>query len=145
MCVCVCIQVFPGDLLEHTYDDPDTPERLLGRSEVERRQPYFDQLEGKTLVALIKTCLHNDPPQRPTAERLVTALEKVKGDIEGPCGELVTMDAARQVKTAMALKKEKFNQLAAKDQEIRQLQHAVTAGTGSSPVVCQALSNTIPR
>jgi hypothetical protein len=74
-------------------------------------------------MTLIKTCLHNDPSQRPTAEQLVTALEEVKGDIEGPCGELATMDAARQVKTTMALKKEKLNQLATKDQEIQQLQH----------------------
>ena len=92
---------------------------------MERRQPYFDQLKGSlsNLVGLVKTCLHNDPSRRPTAEQLVTALEEAKGDIEGPCGELTTMDAARQVKTAMALKKEKLNQLAAKDQEIQQLQH----------------------
>ena len=94
----------------------------MGRSEVERRQPYFEQLEGKALVPLIKTCLHNDPSQRPTAEQLVTELEEVKGGIEGPCGELATMDAARQVKTAMALKKEKVDQLVAKDQEIQRLQ-----------------------
>ena len=73
-------------------------------------------------MGLIKTCLHNDPSQRPTAEQLVTALEEVKGDIEGPGGELTTMDAARQVKTAMA-SKEKLDQLAAKDREIQQLQH----------------------
>ena len=90
---------------------------------MERRQPYFDQLEGRALVGLIKTCLHNDPSKRPTAEQLVTALEEVKGDIEGPCGELATIDAMRQVKTSVALKKEKVDQLAVKDQEIQQLQH----------------------
>ena len=114
--------MFPGDLLEPNYVDPDHPGRLLGRSEVERRQLYFDQLEGKALVRLVKTCLHNDPSQRPTAKQLVTVLEGVKGDIEGPCGELTTMDAMRQVKTVKALKKEKVDQLAAKDQEIQQLQ-----------------------
>ena len=108
--------------MKPNYIDPSNPGRLLGRSEVERRQPYFDQLEGKTLVPLVKTCLHNDPSQRPTAEQLMIALGEVKGDIEGPCGELTTMDAVRQVKTAMVLEKEKVDQLAEKDWEIQQLQ-----------------------
>ena len=91
---------------------------------MERRQPYFDRLEaGKSLVALIKMCLHNDPSQRPTANQLLTEIEKMKGDIEGPGGDLATIDALRQVKTAMALKREKVDLLAAKDQEIQHLQH----------------------
>ena len=121
--------MFPGDLLQPTYTDPDHPGRLVGRSEVGRRQAYFDQLEDllpggvrRLLVQMIKDCLRNDPSQRPTAEQLVTALEGMKGDIEGPCGELATMDAVRQVKIAKALKKEKIDQLAAKDHEIQQLQ-----------------------
>jgi hypothetical protein len=119
--------VFPGDLLEHTYADPDRPGRLEGRTEVERRQLYFDQLLERDvqLVRLIKTCLHNDPSQRPTAEQLVTELERMKSDVEGPCGKLATVDAVRQVMTAMALKEkseEKVDELAAKEEEIQQLQ-----------------------
>ena len=123
--------MFPGDLLQPTYADPDNPDRLVGRSEVGRRQAYFDQLEDllsapggvrRHLVQMMKDCLRNDPSQRPTAEQLVTVLEGMKGDVEGPCGELATMDAMRQVKTAKALKKEKVDQLAVKDQEIQQLQ-----------------------
>ena len=120
--------MFPGDLLQPTYADPDHPGRLVGRSEVGRRQAYFDQLEDllpggvrRLLVQMIKDCLRNDPSQRSTAEQLVTALEGMKGDIEGPCGELATMDAVRQVKIAKALKKEKVDKLTAKDQEIQQL------------------------
>ena len=123
------IQVFPGDLLQPNYIDPDNPDRLVGRSEVGRRKAYINQLEdllpggGKHhLIQMIKDCLHNAPSQRPTVEQLVTLLEGMKGDVEGPCGELATMDAARQVKTVMALKKEKVDQLATKDQEIWQLQ-----------------------
>ena len=115
--------------MEHNYTDPDSPGRLLGRTEVERRQPYFDQLEGNVqlaqLVRLTKRCLHNNPSQRPTAEQLVAELERVKVDIEGPCGKLATVDAVRQVMTAMALKEkseEKLDELAAKDEEIQQLQ-----------------------
>ena len=37
--------MFPGDLLHHTYPDPDNPDKLVGRSEVERRQAYFDLLQ----------------------------------------------------------------------------------------------------
>ena len=135
--------MFPGDLLEHNYADPDSLGRLVGRTEVERRQQYFDQLEGNVqlaqLVQLIKTCLHNDPSWRPTAEQLVTELERMKGDIEGPCGKLATVDAVRQVMTAMALKEkseEKLDELAAKEDEIQQLQQQTevteTSGTTTS-------------
>ena len=119
--------MFPGDL-QPTFADPDHPGRLIGHSEVGRRQTYFDQLEDLLpggvrciFVQMIKDCLRNDPSQRPTAEQLVTVLEGMKGDVEGPCGELTTMDAVRQVKTAKVLKKEKVDQLTAKDQEIQQL------------------------
>lgn len=115
--------------MEHNYADPDSPGRLVGRTEMQRRQQYFDQLEGNIqlaqLVQLIKTCLHNDPSQRPIAERLVTELERMKGDIEGPCGKLATVDAVRQVMTAMALKEkseEKLDELAVKEDEIQHLQ-----------------------
>ena len=54
-------------------------------------------------MGVVKQCLENIPEERPTAEQLVRVLEGLKGDIEGPCGKLTTMDAVRQVKTAMAL------------------------------------------
>ena len=128
------MQIFPGNLLQHTYADPDNPDRLIGRSEVGRRQAYFDQLEdllpasGEVkclLIQMIKDCLQNAPAQRPTAEQLVTALEGIKGVIEGGYGELATVDAVRQVRTMKALKSRsegKLNELAAKNEQIQQLQ-----------------------
>ena len=128
------MQVFPGNLLQHTYADPDNPNRLVGRSEVGRRQAYLDQLEDllpasgevkRLLIQMIKDCLQNAPTQRPTAEQLVTALEGIKGVIEGGYGELATVDAVRQVRTMKALKsrsEDKLNELAAKDEQIQQLQ-----------------------
>ena len=126
------MQEFPGDLLEHNYPDPNNPRQLLARSEVDRRGNYFECLErklqesaGYPLVGVVKQCLENVPEERPTAEQLVTVLEGLKGDIEGPCGELTTVDALRQVKTAMALKeksRESVNELTAKEEEIQQLQ-----------------------
>ena len=128
----MCTQVFPGDLLEHNYPDPNNPRQLLARSEVDRRGTYFEHLEtelhkkgaGYPLVGVVKQCLENIPEERPTAEQLVRVLEGLKGDIEGTCGELTIVDAVRQVKTTMALKKskEKVDELTAKEEEIQQLQ-----------------------
>ena len=99
-----------------------------------RRERYFEQLENlllathpvkQVLIQLIKDCLRIAPSQRPTAEQLVTALEEMKTDVEGDYGELATVDAVRQVKTMKVLKakgKDKVNELAAKDEEIQQLQ-----------------------
>ena len=126
-------QVFPGDLLEPNYPDPNNPRQLLARSEVDRRGTYFERLEvelnkwnaGYPLVGVVKQCLENIPEERPTAEQLVRVLEGLKGDIEGPCGKLATADAARQVMMALALKrkgKEKIDELTAKEEEIQQLQ-----------------------
>jgi hypothetical protein len=125
--------VFPGDLLEHTYPDPNYPRELLARSEVRRRGTYFERLEGELdkwnagypLVGVVKQCLENIPEERPTAEQLVRVLEGLKGDVEGTCGELTIVDAVRQVKTAMALKKkskDRVDVLIAKEEEIQQLQ-----------------------
>ena len=75
-------------------------------------------------MGVVKQCMENIPEERPTAEQLVSALEGLKGDIEGPCGEVVTMDAVRQVKIAMALKeksKQSVDELAAKEEEIQHL------------------------
>ena len=76
-------------------------------------------------MGVVKQCLMNIPEERPTAVELVRVLVGLKGDIEGPCGELTTMDAERQVKTVMALKKstsEHVDELVAKEEEIQQLQ-----------------------
>ena len=129
------IQIFPGDLLEPTYADPEHRGRLLGRSEEERRQKYFEQLEDNFLrgsrhpfVQLVKRCLKNDPSDRPTAEEVVTSLEEMKADIEGPYGEVARIDAVRQVVMMRALRRresevrEKTDESAAKDEEIHHLQ-----------------------
>ena len=129
--------MYPGDLLESTYPDPNNPEVVLGRSEVERRKEYTDQLEkelrdGKQhpLTRLIKQCLQNAPSRRPTTEQLVTALQEMREEIEGPCGAVARIDAVRQVVTMKEILgrendvREKINELTTKDQEILQLQQA---------------------
>ena len=99
------IQTFPGQLLEPNYTDPENPDRLVGRSEVERREQYFQLLDRRIVdgqrhpcVQLTKECLHNSPSRRPTAEQLVATLERMRADIEGPCGTVARADAVRQVR-----------------------------------------------
>ena len=118
--------------MEPNYPDPNNPRQLLARSEVDRRENYFERLErklqesaGYPIVGVVKQCLENIPEERPTAEQLVRVLEGLKEDVEGPCGKLATADAVRQVMTTMALKKkskEKIDELTAKEEEIQQLQ-----------------------
>ena len=124
--------MFPGDLLEPTYTDQG---HLLARSEVERRSNYIDQLNYQLpkngrhpFVQLVSRCLHNEPPQRPTAEEVIASLVEMKADIEGPYGEVAKADAVRQVVMMRALRKrdtevrEKSAESAAKDVEIHELQ-----------------------
>ena len=119
--------------MEPNYPDPNNPRQLKARSEVDRRGNYIERLErqlhresaGYPLVGVVKQCLENVPDERPTVEQLVGVLEGLKEVIEGPCGELARMDAARQVKTAITLKeRSKLNvdELTAKEEEIQQLQ-----------------------
>ena len=131
------IQVFPGDLLEPTYTDPEHQGRLLARSEEERRGQYIEQLdyqlprsqnEQHPFVQLVKRCLKNEPSDRPTAQEMITALEDMKADIDGPYGEVARADAVRQVVMMRTLKRretevrEKTDESAAKDEEIHCLQ-----------------------
>ena len=122
------LQDFPGNLLQHTYADPENPDRLVGRTEAERRGNYLDRLENilpggnrHPLLQLIKGCLCNSPFPRPTAGQLVTVLEEMKADVEGDYGDLATVEAVRQVKITKSLKNRR-NLLAVKDEEIQQLQ-----------------------
>ena len=126
--------MFPGNLLEPNYADPNDPDKLVARSEVERRQIYFDMLPfgmQHPYVQLTKDCLHNCPSRRPTTEQLVATLEGIRADTEGPYEAVARADAVRQVVMMKAfVKKEaemrvKENELAVKDQEIQTLHQQV--------------------
>ena len=110
------LQVFPGTLLPHNYENPQNPEYLLARSEVERRRVYIQSLHGQLgeehpLVQLVHRCLHNTPARRPSAEELLQQLETVRGQTEGgPHGQIVYVN----MQNVRALRE--------KDTEIRQLQ-----------------------
>ena len=134
------MQVFPGNLLEPNYVNPNNSDHLVPRSEVERRRGHFELLEDTMLgghhpcVLMTKQCLHNSPSRRPTAEQLVATLEGMRADIEGPCGAVARADAVRQVVMMKTLKeseikvRDKTNELKRKDTHIQELQqHIVSA------------------
>ena len=83
------LKVFPGYLLAATQADPDNPGRVIGRTEVERREVYMKKLEGQfseshpVLVQLVSQCLDNDPQTRPTSEEALGRLQEKKKEIEG--------------------------------------------------------------
>ena len=90
-------QVFPGSLLPCPYEDPQNPDHLLARSEVERRREFIQLLhrqlpEQHPLVQLVHRCLHNTPARRFSAEELLQQLEAVRAQIEGPYGQIVSVN-----------------------------------------------------
>ena len=84
--------MFPCNLLPHTYPDPFNAERLLGRSEVERRSVYMERLEAQlsqtcpTLVQMVRRCLDNSPGQRPSSGELIHEVSAVKLSVESMYG-----------------------------------------------------------
>ena len=118
-------QVFPGDLLPHTYPDPDNPGRLLGRSEVERRMDYIQPLreqlgEQHPLLELVYQCLHNTPAQRPSAEDMLQQLEAVRPQIKGTYGrQQMKVEMAKLQVTMMSVLEAEVGE---KDGEIQRLQ-----------------------
>ena len=73
-------QVFPGKLLHFTYTDKDR--RIIGRSEVERREEYMDSLLGRfgdshEMFQLITQCLANSPEERPSPTDALHRLDRV--------------------------------------------------------------------
>ncbi len=71
-----------------TPSDPHNPGRLIGRSEVERREVYMETLKDQLLkshpilVEMVTNCLHNTPQTRPTAEQLLETLTPVQDAME---------------------------------------------------------------
>ena len=123
--------MFPGSLLPPNFPDPDNPDHLIGRSEVERRREYIQLLHGQLpeqhpLVRLVHQCLHNTPARRPSAEELLQQLEAARAQIEGgPYGQLVSvnMEKLRMVRTL----REKDTEIGQLQQQMQQLEVEVEA------------------
>ena len=84
-------QTFPKDLKPHNYRDPVT-RRVLGRTEIERREHYIQAMQadlGEThlLVKLTLECLGYDPEDRPSAVEVSRWLEEVGRTVPINCTE----------------------------------------------------------
>ncbi len=64
--------------------DPNDPGRVIGRTEVERREVYMKKLENQLLeshpilIEMVTNCLHNSPQARPAAEELLEKFQPIE-------------------------------------------------------------------
>ena len=117
--------MFPGSLLPSTYADPESPDRLLARSELERRRDYIQPLrrqlgEQHPLVQLVQQCLHNNPARRPSAEELLQRLETMRAQIDRSYGSYNFKVEITKLQLAMMSVVE--TEMGEKDREIEHLQ-----------------------
>ena len=128
-------------------------DKLLARSEVQRRGKYFEKLEdlipygrARLLVQLTKDCLCNAPSKRPTAEQLVTLLGGTREDNI----EIITANRADVVTQTVLLwkrdtevKEKHKKDLSRKDDNIQQLQQQLhDTKVNKKPMYgCMALIN----
>ena len=85
------------------YRDPENPRRLLGRTEVQRREEYIKLLhqqlgERHPLVLLVEECLDDDPLRRRSAQDLLQLLEGMSDQIEDPYQYLTKLEAMRMLR-----------------------------------------------
>ena len=84
-------QTFPKDLKPSTYHDPRT-RRIVGRSEIERREHYIRLMQaalGEThpLVKLTLDCLEYLPEDRPSAVEVLRRLKEIVRTVPRNCTE----------------------------------------------------------
>ncbi len=136
-------QVFPGDLQPHNYPDPHNRRRLIARSEVERRKPYFTRLyqqlgESHPLVQLVERCLDNDPEYRPSAVYVLQQLEAV--EVEDPYQHLTKLDMIRLLQQrADPQREEEFQRLQTQVQQMQVMSLLECA----LPAACQYTCSTV--
>ena len=110
-------QTFPKDLKPHNYLDPRT-RRIVGRSEIERREHYIQLMQvalGEThpLVKLTLDCLEYLPEDRPSAMEVLRRLKEVGRTVPQNCTE-TKLELIQQITTKNAL-------TASREEEIRQI------------------------
>ena len=83
---------------EPTRVNPKNRKKVIGLTEAERREEYFQQVRrNHPLVELIRGCLDNDPPQRPDAVRILGRLRQVISQSPPSCGN--KMELLNQTQT----------------------------------------------
>ena len=110
-----------------TRVDPRNRKRVIGLTEVERREKYFQQVRGDhPLVELIRGCLDNDPPQRPDAVRILGRLRQVISQSPPSCGN--KMELLNQTQTLRNERQglsEQLEQLQGECEQLREVSNEV--------------------
>ena len=109
-------QTFPKDLKPATYRDPRT-RRIVGRSEIERREHYIQPMQtalGEThpLVKLTLDCLEYDPEDRPSAVEVLRRLEEVGRTVSQNCTE-TKLELTQQISELQAASQSQISRLQA--------------------------------
>ena len=122
-------QTFPKDLKPATYPDPVT-RRILGRTEIERRDNYIQMMKailGEThpLVKLTLDCLEYFAENRPSAIELLGQLEAFERTITQKCTEskveLIHEISVKETQIEQ-IRAEHRQQLSKKERHIEQIQ-----------------------
>ena len=121
------IQVYPGDLLAHSYYDPQS-NQLRARTEIQRREQYISMLHAKfgkphPLVALIKSCLAYEPEKRPTAIQALERLGGIKATVRDPYTDLNRL----QLEKSLAEKEIEAEQIPQLRHQLEQLTVSLSA------------------
>ena len=91
-----------------THADTHNPGRVIGRTEVERREVYMKKLKDQVqkshpvLVELVSNCLHNIPQSRPSALLVLETLQPILDEMEktygGTSGKLMNVSNVLHMK-----------------------------------------------
>lgn len=87
---------------EQVTTDPNNPDKLIPKSEVQRREDYFrDMGESHQLMDLTKDCLHFTPEKRPDDLRIIKTIEESKAAmVPPPFNKLQLIEGMRELKGA---------------------------------------------
>ena len=131
-------QTFPKDLKSATYFD-ETTQRIIGRSEIERRQKYVEQTKsalGEThlLVKLTLDCLGYLPKNRPSALEVLGQLEEVGITVSQNCTETklellqhIEMKDVRKEEEIQQIRGQYQRQLSARDEQLAEKEAEIEA------------------
>ena len=118
-------QTFPKDLKPPNYHDPRT-RRIIGRSEIERREHYIQSMQaalGEThpLVKLTLDCLEYLPEDRPSALEVLRWLKEVWRTVPRNCTE-TKLELIQQIVRKDDLITRKEEEVRGKEVLIQQIQ-----------------------
>ena len=105
---------FPGNAFR---SDPRNPDTMIPTTEVERRAEYLQEIgNDHPLMAVIRLCLSNAPPQRPEAKALLDRVNTILSTLSQPFTNRVEM--LQQLQTLTDENQSKQSEIDSKQSEI---------------------------